>query len=135
VGHGLSTHCKRCGRQDTYTIGIGMAYYSLENVLNCLSPRNREKVKKILAEYKVDATEYEHRLYSCPTCLTLHNRFFVRMEYDGGKIFETSYRCGKCRRQLFPVKDNKRGEIDFGSFLCKSCGQPALEGGLSIMWD
>ena len=135
MGHGLSTRCKKCGREDTYMLGVGMAYSCLDNVLDCLPHRNREKVKKILAECKVGGTEYEHRLYTFPSCFTLHTKFFVRIEYDAGKVFETSFRCGRCRRLLRSANVNDSGKIDLGPFLCKSCGQRALEGGNYLLWD
>ena len=135
MGHGLSTRCKQCGREDTYMLGVGMAYYCLDNVLNCLPPRNREKVRKILAKCEMGRTEYEHRLYTCPACFTLHDKFFVRIEYDAGKVFETSFRCGRCRRQLRPANGNDSGKIYLGPFLCKSCGQRALEETIGLNWD
>ena len=54
---------------------------------------------------------------------------YVKVEYDGGKVFETIFRCGKCRANLIDVKHS----IDY--YNCKKCGMKALEECGEMLWD
>ena len=107
MGEGLALECKNCGHLDNFMLGIGMAYYSLENVIQCLPPARRKRVMQILDTRDYVRTDYYHELYACPKCCTLHERFFVSITDNHGIIYETSFRCGKCHGKLNPIEQGR----------------------------
>ena len=80
-------------------------YSSLEKIIRFTNGNIKIKLQDIVSNHSVTEADYEHRVLACPACNTLHERFYVRVAYDEDKIFETSFRCGKCRTRL--VKLNK----------------------------
>jgi hypothetical protein len=134
MGEGFSLECKNCAHHDRFMLGVGMAYYSLENVMQCLPTARRKRVRQILDTREILRTDYYYELYACPKCCTLHERFFVSIADNDGVIYETSFRCGKCRELLAAVEFVGE-KMDWSPYVCKSCGEHALVEGISLCWD
>jgi len=132
MGHGLCVECKNCDYGESFMLGVGMQYESLMNLISCLKGVTRNKVVDILENHNVMDGEFEHRLYACPNCNTLHERFYVHLDYDDGKVFEVAFRCGKCRTPLEVVDENV---LALERYACKSCGKRELERGVEMLWD
>lgn len=131
MGYGLEVTCKNCGAQEDYTLGVGMAYFPLERVLHSVVPkRHREKVLELLKIAGDDGAEYSHTLFRCPKCETLNQRFYIRLSRGNETLFETKFRCGKCRSALMPISDE-----DVPNCRCSSCGSKSLERECTLMWD
>jgi len=111
-------------------LGIGMEYHSLPNVISCVQGGARKKVVDIMQNHNVLDGEFEHRLYACPKCNTLHGRFYVRLEYDDGNVYEIPFRCGECRTLLVDADEDA-----VESYACKECGKQSLVRGAEMLWD
>jgi hypothetical protein len=134
MGEGFSLMCTNCAHHDSFMLGVGMAYYSLENVIDCLHPAQRKRVGQIFdTRYNIQ-TDFYHNLYACPKCRTLHERFFVSIADNIEVIYETSFRCGKCQITLIPIEWGE-GKMDWSPYVCKSCGEHALVESESLLWD
>jgi len=129
MGQGFGILCRNCGARDEFLIGVGFMYSSLDRILPIVNRKTRQKLTDILSRQTIHDEEYEQVLLSCPDCNTLHNRFYVKVVYGNNEVFETKFRCGKCRKAL--VSANKSIE----RYRCKECGYEALEQECQIMWD
>ena len=64
-------------------------------------------------------------------CAGLYERFYVKIDYDGGKVYEIDFKCGKCKSKLVEIEDisavNNRP--------CPKCNQKALRVEETVLWD
>jgi len=136
MGQGHAYSCKSCGfRYEAFT-GIGMAYYCLENVLDCLHYTKRKKVLDILNKHNIevsygdDSTEYEHRTFRCSKCGNFHNRFYVKLtdSANDNVLYETVYKCSKCKNELDAINELQE-------FPCPVCKNRTWESELTMNWD
>ena len=111
-------------------LGVGMMYHSLPNVISCVQGGAQKKVVDIMQNHNVMDAEFEHRLYECPSCQTLHGRFYFFIEYDKGEIYTPAFRCGRCRTPLIPADESK-----LEKYACKGCGKHTLVRGAEMLWD
>lgn len=123
------THCRNCGEQFSFTLGVGMMYWSLDAVIPFTRGKARRTLQDIADHHQVVDANYSHRMLACPKCDTLHERFYVRVDYDVDKHYETVFRCGKCRTLLVePAKP-------ISGYRCSSCGSYSLDDGSMGCWD
>ena len=119
-------------------LGIGMMYSSLENVIDLVHYARRKKILDILQNHEVNKHEgiwgnpfYEHRLYRCIDCNQLYGRFYVKIEYNDNKSYETKFKCSKCKTKLKAV-ENERNVIKYP---CPLCGRKELHIHRELLWD
>ena len=129
MGDGFYTHCTNCDESDEYITGVGMLYGQLENVMPFITGKAMHTITDINNIFDIDSSDYEHKVLACPSCNTLHNRFYVKVEYGDGKVFETAFRCGKCRASLINAKHS------IEHYNCKKCGMKTLEKDGEMLWD
>lgn len=129
MGSSIDTVCKHCGEYESYILGVGIEYANLDAVIPITTGYVRRTLKEIIGNNAIVDADYEHVLYACEKCNTLHSRFWVRVEYDEDKVFETSFRCGKCRSGLVRAKQ------PIESYACKKCGRQELKEAPGILWD
>lgn len=129
MGSSIDTECKNCGDRESYLLGVGMDYADFSDVMSLIKGNTRKKLKDIVENYQNYGADYSHTLYACPKCNTLHNRFWVSVKYGKNKVYETSFRCGKCRTHLVKAKQ------PINSYTCKKCGRRELEKAPGILWD
>jgi predicted RNA-binding Zn-ribbon protein involved in translation (DUF1610 family) len=129
MGSGIDVHCAHCNYHQTFTLGVGMLYHSLEAVIRLVSPRRRVRVLDILHDEKVDDVAYGHALFVCPRCGTLADRFDFSISYGGGRHYRPYFRCGKCRAIL------SRAQEPVDNYPCPACGQLALSSATALLWD
>ena len=130
MGYGMTVICKNCGNEETYMLGIGMMYSSLNAVLDLVVPKKkRDHIREILESCELPETEYEYKLYACPECNTLHERFYISICERGNTVYESKFRCGKCRSKLIEAKK------DVSQYNCAHCGAKSLRREAEIMWD
>jgi len=130
MGIGITVECSQCGAEQSFDLGVGMAYGSLEHVITCVPKRYRPDVLEVLRSHQLVESDYSHELYHCPRCHSLHERFHVRLRYDGDKVFETEYSCRKCRVVLAPI-----GFEDVQGMACWNCGRTTLTAREDARWD
>jgi len=82
MGHGITVECTNCDYIEIFQLGIGFMYSSLENVIDLISPKRKEKVLNILQDKLVQNVTYEHKLFACPKCNNLMSRFNFSITYD-----------------------------------------------------
>jgi len=117
--------CHNCERQFRLDLSAGMTYSPLEEVIHWTRGNARRKLQEIVAHDRVISAEYGHRLLACPHCDTLQERFYVRVDYEGGsprryRAYETTFACSKCRRPL--IEPGK----PISQYRCFECGSYAL---------
>ena len=131
MGEGITVRCESCSYKREFYLGLGMMYSSLENVIDCVDHWRRAEVLKILQNYQVEKRSYEHKLYGCTNCAGLYARFYVKIDYDGGEVYETDFKCGKCKSGLVEVEDVNT----VSDRPCPRCNQKTLRVDENILWD
>ena len=131
MGSGIIVHCESCNYEKEFYLGVGMMYSSLENVIDCVDHLRRAEVLEMLQNHKVEKSDYEHKLYGCKNCAGLYAKFYVKIDYDDGKVYETDFKCGKCKSSLVEIEDINA----VGNRPCPSCNQKTLQVEESILWD
>ncbi len=111
-----------------------MMYWPLEAVIRHTRGHARRTLQEIVDNHQIVSSQYGHRIFACPRCDTLHQRFYVRVDYDESKqyhtqCYETMFRCGKCRTPL-----TERDKPIHG-YRCAECGSYALKDEVRINWD
>jgi len=129
MGYGITIKCTSCDYEETFMLGVGMKYFSLENVISQVSSARREKVLDILHHHAVGGVSYEHKIFICPNCKTLGERFDYSIFYDDGQLYKPYFRCSKCRRKLIPLKE------PISSLHCSKCGEATLLSHETVIWD
>lgn len=60
MGSGVTLSCPGCPYELEVILGVGFAYYSLENVIDRVHPGRRASIPKILRDHRVEHTTYQH---------------------------------------------------------------------------
>ncbi len=131
MGSGIIVRCESCDYDKEFYLGVGMMYSSLENVIDCVDHWRRAEVLEILQNHKVTQRDYEHKLYACMNCAGLYEKFHVKIDYDGGKVYETDFICGKCKSGLVELEDTRGVE----NRPCPKCNQKTLRVEEAVLWD
>ena len=122
MGYGMDVCCRKCGKEQQFRLGIGMMDCGFENFLERhFSAQKRTKILALIDGCSPEELDYGARLYCCPKCEVLHERYCVGLEKNGVVLFETQFRCGRCRTVLVPT------ELDASEFRCWYCNEKALE--------
>ena len=131
MGVGIIVTCGTCSEAKSFRLGIGMAYYDLREVIGAVHYTKRDAILKLLDEHDVSETEYEHRLFHCQKCHGLYERFYVRILYDSSEIYDSIFKCSKCKRVLIPVNDLEK----IRTIPCSKCGKKSLDYFEYLDWD
>ena len=131
MGSGITVTCKTCREEESFWLGIGMMYSDLKNVITNVHYTRRDVVLKILDEHDVSKTKFEHRLFYCQKCHRLYERFYVKILYDSSELYESIFKCNKCKRVLSPVDDLER----IKGIPCSKCGKISLDYVEDLNWD
>ena len=129
MGHGITVECTNCDYIEIFQLGIGFMYSSLENVIDLISPKRKEKVLNILQNEEVHTVDYGHELFVCPKCNTLASRFEFLISYNNGKTYGPYFRCPECRLKLVLLKE------PIENIPCPKCGDRTLTQFEAYMWD
>ena len=130
MGSGVVSHCSHCDDYKEYTLGVGMMFSELENIIDLFSQKTRSKISDLKNENVIQNTDFSYELFECSQCDTVHSRLNLEITYDENKVYAASYRCYECKGAL------RRTEKEIESFKCRNCGNRTLKefsGG--YMWD
>jgi len=137
MGSGYELSCRYCDYRQPITLGVGMAYGSIETLLD-LAPRSRRaEVQQALVAHPDGCAEFRHALYRCTGCNCRDGRFYYKVDCGGGRTLEPDYHCRHCQAPLLREPDtvdpNIPGTTD--TWPCPSCGNTGLHAGLTLLWD
>lgn len=128
MGEAVNITCLDCDYEKDIILGVGMCYSSLMNIIRTVHWRTKLKIDEFQSLGDVVSEEFEHRLFSCGNCHQVHSRFWIKLERSDGAIFETEFKCPKCRR---PMEESK---MNIEEYTCESCGGTNLSI-QEFMWD
>ena len=120
---GLYVECPACGYRRTFLPGAVPGYSSIDEVTGLIHHTRRQQVQELLSCHHVKDAEYGYRIYRCEECRALRRRFYVRVVYDENRVYETTFDCEKCTRQMTEVTEIS----DAGGYGCPKCGSRDLE--------
>jgi predicted RNA-binding Zn-ribbon protein involved in translation (DUF1610 family) len=70
-------------------------------------------------------------LLRCVSCNQFHGRYYVKIEYDDNKVYETKLKCSNCKNELKVVED----EEDVKKYPCPECNKKEFTVQLLALWD
>jgi len=137
MGSGYFVTCDSCDFVNLFHLGVGMAYSSLENVIGLVHYTRHKKIKNILKIHTLtpDSWEnpnpfYTHRMYRCAKCSKLRTCFYVKICYDNDLVYETDFKCYRCKSILEEVDP-----ADITNHPCPECGKTTMSSHEDILWD
>ncbi len=111
MGGGLGVKCEHCGYHDSFSLGVGFLFGSLENVRDSISSHHRNKVLALARGHDVRQTDFYLTLCVCDKCHGLYERLHIRIEYGEDGIYETAFRCPRCKTALRNTGFTQEGAI------------------------
>ena len=129
MGRGIVTECTTCHNQESYTFGIGMEFWDLDNIITSFPYGVRKKIKELEKQYAFEGVSYSYGLFECTHCDTAHSRLSLEIKYAGGLVYKPQYKCYECKRNLKPSSR----KVD--SFKCRKCRSYELKETGDLMWD
>jgi hypothetical protein len=150
MGEMIEIFCEECGYRKGFSLGVGMLYHALVDVLSEAAPSSRTEIRNIIRNYDVLEEGGEHTIFRCEKCNQLYERFHVRIVYKthGEKrTYETHHFCSKCHTELTPVNtSDESDEEDYRAdseiltpFIkqlpCPKCAKKSLVIQNSGYWD
>ena len=130
MGSGVVNHCSECDDYKEYTLGVGMMFSELGNIIHLFSPTVKRQITTLQCEKSIENTDFSYELFECSHCDSVHSRLNLEIAYNDDKVFTASYRCYECTRIL------KITEREIETFKCRKCGNRTLKelpGG--YLWD
>ena len=58
MGRGIVTECTKCHNQESYTFGIGMEFWDLDNIITSFPYGVRKKIKELEKQYAFEGVSY-----------------------------------------------------------------------------
>lgn len=108
-----------------------MMYDDLRAVLSVIKePGIRVAIQDNIDAHPSARREYEHTVYACPECHTLHERLYVRLSEMGAVLYQAEYRCPHCGKVLKRIS-----EKSLRKHPCPKCGQKTLNLNEELLWD
>lgn len=139
MGTGIQIECGACGYCEWFSLGVGMMYGSLEAVKSLIPVGQRKKVMEILQNEEVRAADHYHALYACDKCHGLYGRFYVKIAYGKNQVFETVFRCPRCKVPLrdteFTYEEEDEELPTLKTWPCPKCGKHELRVAEMMIWD
>ena len=124
--------CKNCLQPGSLIIASGMSYYDYDNVKGDLHWQFRRQLEVFEKTNGETCKEYSYNLYTCTKCKTIHSRFWLKAISKNGEIFETIFKCPKCKKRLHNVPEKNFNIINYA---CQKCGEFEIAISLEILWD
>jgi hypothetical protein len=130
MSHSTKVICKKCGYEEMYLEGIGMAYSSLLNVIESVPKRYREELRRGLETCELVALDFHRALYECPKCDIPYSFLFFEVEnFRTQEISKPEYYCEKCKTKLILAT---KPIYEYG---CKQCGDKEHLEHYGVLWD
>jgi DNA-directed RNA polymerase subunit RPC12/RpoP len=129
MGQGITIECKSCKYRETFILGVGMGYFSLENVINLVSVNHKNEILNILHNENINDIDYQHKLFMCPHCHKLASRFDYLIQYNINKKLSPIFHCPECKTQMISVIE------PIENIPCPECGEKSLTKSFSMLWD
>lgn len=130
MGHGLVTNCTNCNDEQNFFLNVGMCSPSIGHIIDNSHYRTRDKILDFLDKGEERSFDFSNKLFVCARCQVPHTRFWAKIERDDGDVFETQFKCPKCRSLMMEAS-----EEEITNYRCRKCGKRSLEVVGEIMWD
>jgi Zn finger protein HypA/HybF involved in hydrogenase expression len=139
MGSGNRIECTNCDYGGDLMTGGGIGPWfrepCIDTLVMVLEGREKARVLNLQEFHNGKLVGYPSNDYCfCPSCNTIHTRFFYRIKYNDDKTYTSNHPCPTCSTQLVQIEDDV--EVDFSDYNCPKCGKKSLiDLGISIMWD
>jgi hypothetical protein len=137
MGHGVDICCEACGASEELILGVGMLSGDPFGIVQSMADkRRRDRILDKLWSNQPASLSAENNLYMCEACGKPTSRKTITITRGNELVYESQFRCGKCRKKLTCVESAAEQKIIEAILKgpCWKCGQKDLVGG-KILWD
>lgn len=126
--------CNQCDCKIDVSIGPGMMYWSLDNVISQEDEEYREIFEmrdRIRKKYNDVKERPQHALYICDECEFWANKLdvkFIVQDKQKDMVYEYKYKCPKCSHELKKISE----EEIISHIKCPKCESKDL--GINMGW-
>ncbi|MBI1321455.1 MAG: hypothetical protein GC168_21255 [Candidatus Hydrogenedens sp.] len=137
MGSQYDITCPECGYRQRLHLGVGMAYTSIEAVIDLVPHALREPVLQAIQQNPAGVGDFRHALYCCSDCQRRAGRFYFQVTDAGGRVIEPEYHCSRCRCTLTREAEADAPDLDDApqDWPCPECGHQGLHSALTVLWD
>ena len=137
MGFGLVTKCSACHDEREFFLYVGMCTPSIGHIIDNSHYRTREKIFDFLDKGEERSYNFSNKIFVCARCQVPHSRFWAKIEREDGKVFETEFKCPKCRSVMVAINDEDTDELidEITKYRCRKCGEKSLMYIGDILWD
>ena len=139
MGHGVDICCEACGASEELILGVGMLSGDPFGIVQSMADkRRRDRILDKLWSNQPASLSAENNLYVCEACGKPTSRQTITVTRDNELVYESQFRCGKCRKKLTCV-ESEAEDHTIEAILKAPCwerGKKALvHGGELPLWD
>lgn len=154
MGHDIRISCSNCNFSGEYSLGCAMkdckmpreisrlpedqrseaiaqiTEWRIEARLGYLSQEQLSEVNALREKQKATNSTYVNDLCQCPECKRLESHPRVKIMFENGTSFESSFSCRSCNEKLEWVSESDLDEVQ-----CPHCKGRHLTSKATIFWD
>jgi hypothetical protein len=142
MGRGVSICCEACCANEDILLGVGMSIPPLfddpfDILQRYVDKPRRDRILDKLRSNQFVSVSAVNNLYICEACGKPTSRQTITVTQDNELVYESQFRCGKCRKKITCVESGAEWKIieDILKGPCWKCGQKELVECATIMWD
>jgi hypothetical protein len=123
--------CHSCSYSEGFKFGIGAKFSCLNRAACLIHPARHSQIQGILKINGLSDSEFGYRAFHCPTCSNLCDGFWVRIEHENSKVYETEFGCKRCGEMMISVSEPEYMKV----LPCPDCKKANLELIMVMPWD
>ena len=142
MGHGVNICCEACGASEELLLGVGMGIPTLFGdpfviLQRWVDKRRRDRILDKLRSNQPASVSARNNLYICEPCGKPTSRQTITVIRDNELVYESQFRCGKCRKKLTCVESEAEQKIIEAILKgpCWECSEKDLAECAEILWD
>ena len=138
MGHGVNICCEACGASEELFLGVGMLFGDPFGIVQRMADkRRRDRILGKLQSNQPASLSAENNLYMCEACGKPTSRTTITVTRDNELVYESQFRCGKCRKKLTCVESEAEQKIIEAILKgpCWECSEKDLAQCAEILWD
>ena len=138
MGHGVNICCEACGASEELILGVGMLSGDPFGIVQSMADkRRRDRILDKLWSNQPASLSAENNLYMCEACGKPTSRKTITITRDNELVYESQFRCGKCRKKLTCVESEAEQKIIEAILKgpCWECSEKDLAECAEILWD
>ena len=123
--------CHSCTYSEGFKFGIEAKFSCFNRTACLIDPARHSQIQGILKINRTSDSEFGYRAFHCPTCSNLCDDFWVRIEHENNKVYETELHCKRCDGSMISISEPEKVK----ALACPDCHKASLEPIKVMPWD